>query len=148
MIMIADMHNAWVRFHDLQCCVIIDVAVCCVYLLCPTGGAGAWRAVVLLPRDSSAVVVMMTGGQPEAEAHGCKLNRVPSRVLRPPPPRAPSSSGRRLRRVSGKRHHVDLDRTLGIGGAVTNLLHVLPRPKLNNSYQRGRGVQLDSLAQG
>ena len=49
--------------------------------------------------------------------------------------RALLSSGGRLRRVSGERHHVDLDRALGIGGAVTNLLHALPRPKLNNSYQ-------------
>ena len=51
-----------------------------------------------------------------------------------------------LRHVSGKRHHVDLDRALGIGGAVTNLLHALPRPKLNNSYQSERGAQqMDSL---
>ena len=30
--------------------------------------------------------------------------------------------------LSGKRHHVDLDRAFGIGVAVTNLLHALPRP--------------------
>ena len=49
--------------------------------------------------------------------------------------RALRSSGDRLRRVSGERHHVDLGRALGIGVAFTNLLHALPRPKLNNSYQ-------------
>ena len=38
------------------------------------------------------------------------------------------SSGGRLRRVSGDRRHVDLDRALGISVAFTNLLHALPHP--------------------
>ena len=55
---------------------------------------------------------------------------------------------RRFRRISGHRRHVDLDRALGIGVAFTNLLHAL-RPKLNNPYQSGRGMQqMDCLAQG
>ena len=35
------------------------------------------------------------------------------------------SSGGCLRRISGNRNHVDLDRALGIGVTFTNLLHAL-----------------------
>ena len=53
--------------------------------------------------------------------------------------RALLSSGGRLRRISGKRHHVDLHRALRIG--VVSLICTLSLALFENSHYSGRGVQ-------
>ena len=124
-----EMHGAWL----LQNAVLSLTSAPHVRLASLVHHGGRWFSCC---EDSSAVIMMMTGRSP-IRSRGMAANSTLCRLeFFKLHRRALLISGGRLRRESGHRRHIDLDRALGVGVAFTNPQHALrlPRPKLNNSY--------------